>query len=90
MRVPRDTNQVTVDAGVKQSDGITPSPLTAGASNHLLNVSDGTTGTDQTGNKSARRDDNSVTTMMAVSNDGLGVPVLLYVDNSGFLLVKSN
>ena len=88
-RVSRDANQVPVHAGVKQSDGVTPSPLTS-TSGNTLNVAVGTSGTDQSAGAAVRRDDNVVTTMAALANDGSGAIVMLYVDAGGNLLVKQS
>ncbi len=84
----RDNNSIPVDLAVLQADGVTPSPIRVDPSTHYLKVVDGTTGTDQ-GTLPARRDANSVTTLMAVSNDGNATLVPLYLDSSFNLLVKS-
>lgn len=87
----RDNNSVTVALGVKQSDGVTPSPFgTSDANSHRLQTNDGTSGTDQTGSKVLARDNNEVHVYGALSSDGLGTIVVLYLDASGKLLIKSS
>lgn len=87
MNAKRDSNGVAVSQGVLNSDGVTPTSLTAVPTTHVLQVSDGTTGSDN-GTTNAKRDANQVTDLMALSTDGV-TPVALYVDSSGNLLTKS-
>ncbi len=70
------------------TDGSTITRLRVTASNHRLNTTDGTTGTDH-GGTHAFFDDNQRTTLFAVSNvDGVSL-VALYADSSGRLLIDS-
>ena len=84
----RDENNVPTLLGVLNSDGQTTIRVQAN-SNHRLEVSDGTTGSDN-GPVNAERDENSVPTLMAVSSvDGV-TPVAVYADSSGHLLIDTN
>lgn len=81
-----DNNSVPVAEGVLNTDGATPTQIKATPTTHVLDVADGTTGTDF-GNDAAARDDNVKTTMLATDASGNIIP--LYVNSSGQLLVKS-
>ena len=81
-----DNNSVPVAEGVLNTDGAIPKMLEANPTTHVLDVANGTTGTDF-GNDWAARDDNAKTTMLATDASGNIIP--LYVDSSGNLLVKS-
>lgn len=82
----RDNNSIPTIAGVLNTDGVTPTPVKATPSTHVVDVSDGTTGSDL-GNDLADRDDNSEVGLIAT--DGSGNIIPLYVNSSGQLLVKS-
>ena len=84
----KDQNQIPVILGVLNTDGETPTPPTADPTTHALGTSNGTTGSDLSGDI-ASRDENGTTTMIVVSEvDGI-TPVELYVNSSGKLLIKS-
>ena len=83
----RDSNGVAPMRGVLNTDGATPTAITADPITHGMSVSDGTTGA-VTSSADARRDDNSVPLMMAVSTDGT-TRVALAVDSSGKLLIQT-
>lgn len=83
-----DNNGVVVAMGVLNTDGVTPTQLTANPTTHVLNVSDGTTGSDF-GLDLAARDQNSRTVAIAASSSDGTTPVNLYVDSSGNLLIQS-
>lgn len=85
--LPRDNDRTTVIAGVLDSDGLTIKPIYANPSTHALKVANAATGSSQAGN-SAIRDENRITTMMAVSTDGVTL-IPLYADSSNNLLIKS-
>lgn len=81
-----DNNSVPVAEGVLNTDGATPTMIEANPSTHILDVSNGTDGSDF-GNDWAARDNNAKPTMLATDASGNIIP--LYVDSSGNLLVKS-
>lgn len=84
----RDENGVPTLLGALNTNGTTPIAIKANASNHGLEISDGTTGSDF-GVANAVRDSNFVPVLMAVSSvDGV-TPVEVYADSSGNLLIKS-
>ena len=85
----RDSNFVTTAMGVLDSDGVTPTNITADPTTHILQTDDSTTGTDSSGD-SAYMDSNFVKTLIVVSENDGSTPVQLYVDSSGNLLVDSN
>lgn len=87
--IPADNNSVRAGFGVLQSDGKTPAAIQGDPLTHVTQTSDGSTGTDQSGRSNAVRDANSRTTLMAVSSTDGATPVILYIDGSGNLLVKS-
>ena len=69
------------------ADGLTPVSVAATASTHILDVSNGTTGTDY-GPAQAPRDNNHIPLAMAASSSD-GTPVVLYADPStGALLIQ--
>lgn len=86
--VKKDGNYEPVIAGVLNSDGSTPTMVQADLNLHAIAIGNNTTGS-VTASADARRDANSVTTMLAVASDGSGIPVQLAVDSSGNLLVQS-
>jgi len=81
-----DNNSVPVAQGVLNTDGATPKMLEADLTTHILDVSDGATGSDF-GNDWAARDDNVKTTATATDANGAIIP--LYVDSEGNLLIES-
>lgn len=84
----RDGNRVPTILGALSTDGVTPTLITANPSTHVLDVIDGTTGSDLS-DAPAIRDANRVTGLMAVSEaDGI-TPIPLYVNASGELLTSS-
>lgn len=85
---PRDNNQIPVILGLLNTDGSTPTVVKANPTTHILDVSDGTTGSDLTGDN-ALRDDNRVTTLLAASSSDGSTPVPLYVNSSGQLLIDN-
>lgn len=82
----KDNNGVPTFLGTLNTDGKTPTNVTARASDHAMMVSDAATGSDS-GN--GNRDNNMVPVAFAVSSSDGVTPVALYVDSSGNLLVKS-
>jgi len=84
----RDNNFVTTMVGVLNTDGTTPTNVKINPTTHILDISDGTSGTDY-GNEEAERDDNGVTTLIAVSSSDGTTPVPIYINSSGQLLTKS-
>lgn len=85
----RDNNNVPTLLGALNTDGITPTLVKASPTNHGLEVSDGTSGSDH-GVAAAVRDQNNIPVLLAVSSaDGI-TPVEVYADSSGNLLVDSS
>lgn len=82
----RDNNGISVLLGVLNTDGSIPTPIKVNASNHAIKAIDAATGT-PTASTDARRDENTVVTMI-VSSTG-GTRVQLPVDSSGNLLIQS-
>ena len=72
--------------GVLNTDGATPTLPKASPSTHILQVSDGSNGTDFSRPRAAR-DENVVTTLLATDANGTIIP--LYVNSSGQLLIDS-
>jgi hypothetical protein len=97
----RDENRVSAQLSVNSRDGLTIIPLYANSTiinngNSLVTtmyrlvVSDASTGSDL-GPNDAKRDENYVPSIMAVSSDDGVTPVAVYSDiNTNALLVKSN
>ena len=85
--VKRDNNQVPCISGVLNTDGATVTPIKADASTHILDVSAGSTGSDNGGTK-AVHDANDERTLLAASSSD-ETPVCLYVNSSGALLIKT-
>jgi hypothetical protein len=87
---PRDANQIPVLLALSSADGTTIVPVAVNPTDHYLDVDDGTTGSDLSGDIAAR-DNNMVTTMIGVSSvDGI-TPVPVYADpTTGALLVKTS
>jgi len=84
----RDENNVATLIGVLDSNGTTITRMTSDPVTHNLKVSDGSTGSDH-GTSNAKRDENDVPCVMAVSSTDGVTPVTLYINSSGNLLVKS-
>lgn len=84
----KDGNYASTMIGTLNTDGSTITPVQAVPSTHALKIDDNTTGSDN-GPTRALRDENSVTTLMAVSSADGVTPVPLYVDSDGKLLVNS-
>lgn len=82
----KDNNGVPVTQGVLNSDGATPRPFRATPSTHILDVIDGSTGSDA-GQDLMARDENGETVVGASDASGNIVP--LFIDSNGKLLVKS-
>ena len=84
----RDENSVPTLLGTLNTDGETPTLVNADPATNLIMVSNGTSGSDLSGDI-ADRDGNSVPVLMAVSSaDGI-TPVAVYVDSTGALLIDS-
>lgn len=84
----RDENRIPTLLGTLNTDGTTPVRVKVNATNHGLQVANGTTGTDY-GTDNAVRDDNRVPVIMAVSDvDGV-TPVPIYADSNGSLLLDN-
>jgi len=77
----RDNNQITVVLGTSNADGTTPLPIYVDPTTHALDVSDGTTGSDLSGDD-ASRDDNGVTVWMAISETDEITPVQIYINST--------
>ena len=71
-----------------ETDGQTLINIEANASTHVLDVSDGTTGTDN-GPTTSRHDASHVPVLVATSNVDGETPVIVYADSSGNLLIDS-
>jgi len=85
--VKKDNNQIPCISGLLNTDGATVTPIKVNASTHILDVSDAGTGTDN-GGTNAVHDANDERTMIAASSVD-GTPIVLYVNSSGQLLIKS-
>ena len=85
----RDENGISIILATSDADGVTPIPVRANPTSHTIDMSDGSTGSDLSGDD-AVRDHNGVTVMMALSSSDGITPVLLYADAAtGAILVKS-
>lgn len=84
--IKKDDNQVPTISGVLNTDGTTVTRVKVDPSTHVLQISDGTTGSDL-GNDLAVRDNNGEPVATATDANGNIIP--LYVDSSGNLLVQS-
>jgi hypothetical protein len=83
-----DQNGIPVLLGALSTDGITPVPIQVTASINALNVSNGTSGSDN-GTTNAQRDQNRIPVLIAVSAADGVTPVEIYADSLGNLLVRS-
>lgn len=72
--------------GVLNTDGSTPTRITADASAHSIDVDDNTTGSDA-GPDAASRDGNGATTLLATDANGNIIP--LFVTSAGKLLIQT-
>ena len=89
MQVSRDENRIPALLAVLDSDGVTPVYVCSDiATNHMLCVSDGTTGSNLSVS-TAVRDENRIPVAMAVSSVDGKTPVVLYANNLNELLVQS-
>lgn len=85
----KDQNSVSTIIGALNSDGVTPTNIKIDPTTHVLQNSDGATGSDHTGTK-LPADGNNVPLAMGLSSvDGV-TPVVIYVDSSNNLLTNSN
>lgn len=84
--IKHDDNHVPTLTGVLNTDGSTPTRVKINSSTHVLQVSDGTTGSDAGKDLAARDNSGNVT---AIATDASGNIIPLYVDSSGNLLIKS-
>jgi hypothetical protein len=82
----KDNNQVNTITGVLNTDGTTPTLIKATPSTHIVDTSDGTSGSDA-GNDDAARDANQVPVLLAVSEDDGSTPVPVYVNSNGEILI---
>ena len=73
--------------GVLNTDGATPTIPKVDSSTHVLQISDGSSGSDF-GNDWAARDNNGESVMLAT--DASGNIISLYVNSSGQLLIKTS
>lgn len=83
-----DENGVPTIIAALNTDGSTIVRVGVNASNHTLEVSDGTTGTDH-GQGDDLLDENGKRCFMGVSSADGVTPVVIYSDSSGKLLIKS-
>lgn len=84
----RDENSVPTILGVLNTTGTSLVRIKGSSSTHALQVSGGTSGSDN-GPTNALRDENSIPGLMAVSSADGVTPVPLYVDSSGSLLIQT-
>ena len=83
------SSNITTLLATSSADGSTPVVVKADPSTHALEVSDGTTGSDLSGDN-ASRDQNQVPVFMGVSSTDGKTSVPIYVNQStGELLIKS-
>ncbi len=73
-----DSNNIPTALGVLNTDGTTPTRIKVNPSNHGLKISDGTTGSDLSGDR-ASRDSNYNTVLMGVSSADGVTPTEIYV-----------
>ena len=86
---PRDDNKVDTLICASNADGSTPVPVKVNPSTHLVQISDGTTGSDLSGDD-APRDNNGKPVAMGVSSADGVTPVPIYADSSnGKLLIDT-
>lgn len=80
MQLPRDNNHVPVKGGASNADGVTIIALEVDPTNHYLQVSDGSTGSDLSQEPSSR-DENHIPGLMGVSSADGVTPVPIYLDS---------
>jgi hypothetical protein len=87
----RDENNRPTMTAILNSDGLSINRVKANPVNHGLKIDDNITGTDS-GNHGgvAKIDENGISVLTALSSDGSGTIIELYVDSSGKLLIDSN
>ena len=83
-----DINGRNTLTAVHNTDGSTVLRVEANPTNHGLEISDGTTGSDLGGQK-AFIDENGRGSVFAVSKNDGDTPVTLYVDGNGKLLIQT-
>lgn len=77
-------------AALLNTDGKTITPVNANPANHGLKIDDNTTGSDNGNNNgNAAIDENSKSSLYALSSDGLGSRINLYSTSDGKLLIQS-
>ena len=85
----RDENQIPGLLATSNADGVTPVPVTVDPSTQALGVSNGTSGSDLSGDI-ASRDENGVPVFMGVSSADGVTPVPIYADPAtGKILIKT-
>ena len=84
----KDDNLINTMTGVLNTNGTTITRIKIDPTSHVLDVSDGTSGSDL-GADNAVRDDNFVPVLIAVSETDGSTPVQLYIDSNGKLLIDS-
>lgn len=87
-KAERDNNSVPTILAVLNTDGETITPIKADPNTNVLDISDGTSGSDA-GQDNAERDPNMVPVLIATSSADGSTPVPLYADSDGKLLIKS-
>ncbi len=86
---PRDDNNVETLICASNADGSTPVPVKVNQSTHIVEISDGTTGSDLSGDDAARDNNGRPIAMGVSSADGV-TPVPIYADPAnGKLLVDT-
>lgn len=84
-----DNNGVPTTLGTSNADGRTLLSWRVHPTTHVLQVSDGSGGSDLS-LQNARRDENGAAALMGISNDGNNTPTEVYVDSSTKqVLIKS-
>ena len=85
----RDANSIETLIATSNADGSTPVKVTVDPTTHELKTSDGTTGSDLSGDIAAR-DNNGIPVMMGVSSADGVTPTPIYANPAtGAILVKS-
>jgi len=89
MEAKKDGNRISTLLGTSNVDGETPIVIQADTTTHVLEVSDGSSGSDLSSDI-ASRDANRVPVLMGVSETDGETPVAIYADADGKLLIDSN
>lgn len=85
-----DENNKATLTGALNTDGSTPTPVSANPTSHSLKVDDASTGSDNGNNGgNALTDENNRFTMTAVASDGSGEIVNVYVTSGNELMIDS-